>query len=73
MQMDKPLSEAEWHVVAPLFPDLISKHDLKDLLTIMENGRLSPLLTSREHENLDNLIEGFRIILGKWDEIILED
>jgi hypothetical protein len=39
----------------------------------MENGRLSPLLTSREQENLDNLIEGFRIILGKWDEIILED
>jgi hypothetical protein len=39
----------------------------------MENGRLSPLLTSREHENLDNLIEGFRIILGKWEEIILED
>jgi hypothetical protein len=73
MQMDKPLNEAEWHAVAPLFPDLISKHDLKDLLTIMENGRLSPLLTSREQENLDNLIEGFRIILGKWDEIILED
>jgi len=62
MQMDNPLNEAEWHAVAPLFPDLISKHDLKDLLTIMENGRLSPLLT-----------EGFRIILGKWDEIILED
>jgi hypothetical protein len=73
MQMDEPLNEAEWHAVAPLFPDLISKHDLKDLLTIMENGRLSPLLTSREQENLDNLIEGFRIILGKWDEIILED
>ncbi len=68
MQMDNPLNEAEWHAVAPLFPDLISKHDLKDLLTIMENGRLSPLLTFR-----DNLIEGFRIILGKWDEIILED
>ncbi len=65
MQMDKPLNEAEWHAVAPLFPDLISKHDLEDLLTIMENGRLSPLLTSREQENLDNLIEGFRIILDK--------
>ncbi len=71
--MDLPLNEAEWNAVAPFFPELISKHELKDLIIIMENGRLSPLLTRKEQENLDNVIEGFKIILEKWDEIVLED